>query len=335
MDITFFIGNGFDLKIGLKTKYSDFYNYLHEIKSDSDLYKCIDANREKWADCELGLGQHTENFESIEEFSQTYISLSSDLIDYLKEEQEKFKIVDKTLLAKSFALQIKNLKNGLTDQEKIEIDNIFHGFNGTINYNFITLNYTDILDQIIDETINQKADCGNHVYGNTGYNNIVTKPFHVHGTLVGNDLLFGVYDESQIANEKFRADQEFKTRFIKQLANASLGNLYIEKAKKIVDGSMVICMFGLSYGLTDTFWWDYIAKWLASDKNRRLILFSYSQNKENRNITTFEEISNRGIAKNEFCDNVDVSLINNQIKSQIIVQRASSIFNLEGFNIEK
>ena len=28
MKITFFIGNGFDLKMGLKSRYKDFYNYL-------------------------------------------------------------------------------------------------------------------------------------------------------------------------------------------------------------------------------------------------------------------------------------------------------------------
>ena len=92
MDITFFIGNGFDLKIGLKTKYSDFYNYLHEIKSDSDLYKCIDADKDAWSDCEFGLGQHTKKFETVEEFSQTYISLCTDLIDYLKDEQKNSKL---------------------------------------------------------------------------------------------------------------------------------------------------------------------------------------------------------------------------------------------------
>ncbi|SUM53556.1 Uncharacterised protein [Staphylococcus epidermidis] len=28
MEITFFIGNGFDLSLGLETRYKDFYDYL-------------------------------------------------------------------------------------------------------------------------------------------------------------------------------------------------------------------------------------------------------------------------------------------------------------------
>lgn len=34
MEITFFIGNGFDLSLGLATKYKDFYDYL---TADDDL----------------------------------------------------------------------------------------------------------------------------------------------------------------------------------------------------------------------------------------------------------------------------------------------------------
>lgn len=30
MNITFFIGNGFDLNLGLKTRYKDFYKYFKE-----------------------------------------------------------------------------------------------------------------------------------------------------------------------------------------------------------------------------------------------------------------------------------------------------------------
>ena len=31
MNVTFFIGNGFDINIGLKTKYSDFYPYFKKM----------------------------------------------------------------------------------------------------------------------------------------------------------------------------------------------------------------------------------------------------------------------------------------------------------------
>ena len=34
MNITFIIGNGFDLNLDLKTKYIDFYNYYFSIESE-------------------------------------------------------------------------------------------------------------------------------------------------------------------------------------------------------------------------------------------------------------------------------------------------------------
>ena len=39
MNITFFIGNGFDLNLGLKTRYQDFYKYFHEHGTSNNMIK--------------------------------------------------------------------------------------------------------------------------------------------------------------------------------------------------------------------------------------------------------------------------------------------------------
>ena len=64
MKITFLIGNGFDLNLGLKTTYKDFYkNYLmtldSEVINNNVLYKHIDKNIEDWVDFETRLGLFT------------------------------------------------------------------------------------------------------------------------------------------------------------------------------------------------------------------------------------------------------------------------------------
>ncbi|CZQ80462.1 AbiH family protein [Trichococcus collinsii] len=64
MKITFLIGNGFDLNLGLKTTYKDFYkNYLSTLDSKSInnniLYRYIDKNIEDWVDFETRLGLFT------------------------------------------------------------------------------------------------------------------------------------------------------------------------------------------------------------------------------------------------------------------------------------
>ena len=54
MNITFMIGNGFDLNLNLKTGYKDFYKYYIENTKEDIISKSIKNNYELWADLELG-----------------------------------------------------------------------------------------------------------------------------------------------------------------------------------------------------------------------------------------------------------------------------------------
>ncbi|EMG27701.1 AbiH family protein [Listeria fleischmannii] len=61
MNITFLIGNGFDIEIGLKTKFSDFYKQLRDEKRKRNhIYKEITENPDKWSDFEVALGNYTK-----------------------------------------------------------------------------------------------------------------------------------------------------------------------------------------------------------------------------------------------------------------------------------
>ena len=61
MKITFLIGNGFDLGVGLKTRYSDFVPYYLSLPdNDPDIIafkSIIESDKETWADAELALGK--------------------------------------------------------------------------------------------------------------------------------------------------------------------------------------------------------------------------------------------------------------------------------------
>ena len=62
MNITFFIGNGFDINLGLNTKYSSFYPYFIEhARDDNMIKKWIDGNEKYWADLEEKFGQQLTN----------------------------------------------------------------------------------------------------------------------------------------------------------------------------------------------------------------------------------------------------------------------------------
>lgn len=73
MRILYIIGNGFDISLGMKTGYPDFYRYYLSFSSkDDDITKlkdCIKDNKyETWADLEIGLGKYTSSISSPEIF---------------------------------------------------------------------------------------------------------------------------------------------------------------------------------------------------------------------------------------------------------------------------
>ena len=91
MKITFLIGNGFDIGIGLKSKFSDFYpKYLEESKNKEYIFKEfaeeINNNKEEWSYFEKKLGEYTEHFnvDSQENFKSKLRDFELGFIDYLK-----------------------------------------------------------------------------------------------------------------------------------------------------------------------------------------------------------------------------------------------------------
>lgn len=102
MDITFLVGNGFDLSLDYKTSYENFYRYYDWASKDpvhQQAIDCLKASIKKdieknnklkkesnWADFEIGLGIFTNVFKgSPEEFIAVYKDASKHLCKYLKD----------------------------------------------------------------------------------------------------------------------------------------------------------------------------------------------------------------------------------------------------------
>lgn len=85
MNIVYLIGNGFDINIGLKTRYKDFYDYYLALDSSGDnehvkklkehLKETLSTDDKYWSDLEIALGAYTTNFSSLEELELAYLSL--------------------------------------------------------------------------------------------------------------------------------------------------------------------------------------------------------------------------------------------------------------------
>lgn len=96
LNILYVIGNGFDLNLGLKTSYKDFYDHYHSIESskkDIDLLKKdLSDNYNNWADLELALGSYTEKLESSDVFDEVFEDILQQLAEYLKKQESQFDV---------------------------------------------------------------------------------------------------------------------------------------------------------------------------------------------------------------------------------------------------
>lgn len=76
MNILYLIGNGFDLNLGLNTRYSDFYrNYVKDASSDKDIKKLketITSSIDDWSDMEMALGNFTKDIKIKEDFIKVF-----------------------------------------------------------------------------------------------------------------------------------------------------------------------------------------------------------------------------------------------------------------------
>lgn len=91
MNITFLVGNGFDINLGLKTKYTNFYPYYCGKKHNDMLGKAIAGNYECWADLEAELGKYLGNVnpDQIDEFLDSKATLEADLAEYLRMQEQR------------------------------------------------------------------------------------------------------------------------------------------------------------------------------------------------------------------------------------------------------
>lgn len=334
MNITFLIGNGFDINLGLKTRYTNFYPYYLEKYPEEMIAKFIsqDKNYENWADLELGLGDMLEfiSKDKSEEFLDSKGVLEECLTEYLKNQNVLFEIRNLEKATEKFKKNIINFSDEFNDEEKEKYKSTISTYRNEINFSFITFNYTDALDRIIEECQKDTNVIGYFKDSNSDTRQMkILKPLHIHGRL-DEGMVLGVNDESQISNESLKSDNDFKDYFIKQNVLKESGNLNIDKAKKIIDNSNYVCLFGLSIGDTDSLWWKYLLEWLQKNLNNRLVIYF----KENGNVSFSAQqiLRKRNECRKKFIKQAQCTKdeIIDKVKRRIIIINNSEIFNIPG-----
>lgn len=265
--ITYLIGNGFDISAGLNTRYSDFYKYMiskYESGecSKNDILENIKNNSDLWSNLELGLGEYTQEIADdigkLEKFFDEKFQIDTMLMKYLRIEQERIDWENNNSIQKvrnDFSKYIYNFYNLFTPVERDEILKICSNSNSV--YKVISFNYTNVIKKCID-LISNKIEL-----------------LYLHGSLEKNNAILGVNDSEQIKNDFFKNSDEMLICMNKLEINNDIGEYTISKAKSILKNSNIICIYGMSIGDTDKYWWQEIINNLKEGLTEMVIIFSY------------------------------------------------------------
>lgn len=340
MNVSFLIGNGFDIALGLKSSYADFYKWYCNQNSDSqqiEIFKQdIKTDIEKkggknWSDFEIGLGKYTSKFskDTIQDFLHCYEDVGNKMLEYLELETGRFEEdIDKTKI-ETFRKGIANFLSNLQPREQKEIENYFpQNGNYNVTVKMISFNYTSWLDEFVEKASTEPLRIWNTgVYQHTM--TLVPDVIHAHGK-INEWPIFGVNDESQVANKDLLSDATFHDIMIKPRSVVKNGQLWHEDAHTIIGNSDVICIFGMSMGATDSVWFEQIMEWLPANAAHHLIIFWHTDNPSNGR-SVLQTTQNRRAARTKI---TDYSLLTNEMIAALedrihVVENMKKLFNIK------
>lgn len=282
INITFMLGNGFDIQQGLNTRYTDFYNskikQVGDNKVNNIFYKEAYKDIEKWSDFEWQLGEFTKNDyvylsdEEQELFFDDLDDVINDLVDYLQEEEGQFAF-DEEVINKTMLNTLNTFHKELAPIEYEAMNSRLRNESSVV-FNFISFNYTDTISKFVS-TVTDKR----HRFFGQGYDSAINQPVYVHGSH-DYHVVLGVDNANQLNSDMFserEMNELMKFSIIKEARDGRL-----EKSLNIVSNSSVIVIFGMALGETDKSWWQAVGEWLKKSTNNWLVIHSYQENYSQR-----------------------------------------------------
>lgn len=285
-NITYVLGNGFDLNFGLKTSYKDFYDYYVEQDSEHESVKRIKVELRKfikeqnnkieseinWSDLESALAEYTTKEESVYEYILLLKDINKHLNLYLIGQNELFNPsqYDLNKLVEDFL----NPEKYLYGETKVMVENRLekNKSNGhNTNIEVVTFNYTNLADQIVEEVSTKSSPRVR-----------VNSVLHVHGEL--RNAILGVNSRIQIENINFRKSDELVNRLVKPIINGEDRNITVNLINNTILSSDYIVLFGASLGVTDREWALKISAWIEQE-DRYILYFPYQKGADTSNST--------------------------------------------------
>lgn len=266
MNVAFLLGNGFDLQLGLRTKYEHFYEYYRQRPSTNELtahlkdhindYLEGKKNRlpdVNWEDLEMALGKYTKELKSYEELKTIYLDINKELMEYLRRQERQF-IRDEKICGK-LRVDFSQPERYLSINEKRRYSGLIDGDTGLF---VLSLNYTKCCETIYEKN----GPTANASGRGTKWGEIA----HIHGDLAMQNVLMGVNDTSQIANEDIREDVRVKRMLVKPSTNDMLDNQRRTHLMSLLTNARVIVLYGASLGDSDLMWRAKLRDLLKAEK---------------------------------------------------------------------
>lgn len=278
----YIFGNGFDLRMGMPTSYSDFLQYYATLKTPDDSVASIkeqffskvkEGNGEHWKDLEIALGLFTKEVSNVELFKDFYRDVSHALKEYLALVSQKARPISEDDERK-FWDDLMYPENYLhTTSRKKDFEN--WASRGEVNADIISFNYTKTIEGLLMGKIDDEYN-----YSDRSTSDLfrVRSIKHIHGILNESDLLFGVNDPSQVANKDFCRDENFQDLIIKPKGNVELGTNVDTGCSSLIQNADIFYIYGTSLGPTDTYWWECIGSRFINS-NAIILYFHFNPQK--------------------------------------------------------
>ena len=272
MTITYLIGNGFDVGLNLRTDYKSFIDwYLAKQNVSSEMNWVRREMRDqpnRWSDAEIAFGQlkfAEQGKDSVQVFNQSYDSFSAAFVEYLVERNKLFEIpeAERRKTAEEFIRRVVCLHEYMSPQcsqlyrEQMNSQQV--------DINFLTFNYTDTLEQILDFHAGQSNEFSVQVSNNQTIKVLVKNVHHVHGTL-DDAYVFGIDSPSQIEDAEVRRYCERNGGMLKARADEKLGLLNRSRGMSLLKHSNRIVTYGLSFGESDASWWQALFSEISTNR---------------------------------------------------------------------
>lgn len=268
MNILHILGNGFDLNLGLKTGYKDFYDFYSEQESPNELIiklkREISNNYKNWSDLELALGSYTSELKTLQDFDIIFEDIRENLSNYLVKQEENFDF--EKINSSLFYEHLVKPEKFLTPVELNELTSFKNKFsNMPWNIDVFTFNYTTAIEKIVK--VKNNTNIGYHPQR---FNVLFKGVHHIHG-YVDNKMVLGVNDITQLRNKNFHDNIDIIEAIVKENCNKGYRHNIDERFKSKINQAKLISIFGSSLGDTDNIWWELIGQKLHRDKIPLLI----------------------------------------------------------------